>query len=448
MAVVNWTTGDQRQLSQGGFYVAKCCNGQTDFDSLAFLPHHHALLDKLIQAGIAEACGETASIETWQRYRKADNPHLTGIHWCVTGFCNLHCRHCYMEAPTGRYGGLPFKDLARFVDQFERANVIEVLLTGGEPFVRRDLMDILQLLAAKRIRVGEIYSNGLLITEKHLERIREIGFSPVFQISFDGIGHHDRMRGTDGIEQSVIDAIRRLRAATFEVVVATSIDKLNIGCLAETYKLIKQLDVQTWTIAPPLLLGNWRATTTGTLLDDEAAAYAPLLTAWLEDGKPINIHLAPFFRGYRSGAMPYSDSPESEVAVAEAEVGQNLTPESYDCYVCREQPNLLPDGSIVPCPGYVDGPLHDRMPNLLHDDLSAVWTRSLLRQIADLRKQDLLAVNPECISCSSFKECGLGCRASALRETGDLMAKDPVLCELWTTGIKKRFQEMAVRKDR
>jgi hypothetical protein len=43
-----------------------------------------------------------------------------------------------------------------------------------------------------------------------------------------------------------------------------------------------------------------------------------------------------------------------------------------------------------------------------------------------------------------FKECGVGCRASALTQTGDLMAKDPISCELWKNGYKKRFEELAV----
>ena len=180
MALVQWSTGDQRELKTRSFYVAKACDGCTDFESLPFLPEHHAVLDELIRKDIAQACQEGDSIEAWQRYRKADNPRLSGIHWCVTGRCNLKCRHCYMESPAGRYGALRFEDMARIIEQFERANVVEVVLSGGEPFMRKDLLDILGLLAKKKVRLGEIYSNGLLITDEHLKGIRMLGFSPVF----------------------------------------------------------------------------------------------------------------------------------------------------------------------------------------------------------------------------------------------------------------------------
>jgi len=89
------------------------------------------------------------------------------------------------------------------------------------------------------------------------------------------------------------------------------------------------------------------------------------------------------------------------------------------------------------------------MPNLMREELSQAWSHSLLRQLADMKKKDLLPHNPECATCELFKECGLGCRATALRETGNLMARDPVTCELCEKGYKKRFQAAAaVQPDR
>ncbi len=117
-----------------------------------------------------------------------------------------------MEAPSGRYGELPFTAMAGLVGQFERANVVQVSLTGGEPFLRKDILEIVALLVAKRIYVNRIFSNGLLITDRHLEAIRQLGVVPVFQISFDGVGAHDQMRGVEGTEPKAIDAIRRVRA--------------------------------------------------------------------------------------------------------------------------------------------------------------------------------------------------------------------------------------------
>ncbi len=456
--LVNWTSGEQRELKTMGFYVAESCDGQTDFESLAFLPKHQAMLELLIAEEIAEECREGDAIGPWQRYRKANNPRLTGIHWHVTGRCNLNCRHCYMQAPAGRYGQLSFDAMAGLVEQFERANVLEVSLTGGEPFVRRDLLDILQLLAQKKIRLAQIFSNGLLITNRHLASIRKIGFRPAFQISFDGVGAHDQMRGTTGTEQGVIDAIRRLRDAGFPVVVATAIDQLNLACLAGTYALMGKLGVQAWRIAAPQETGNWRGTTTAASLDQQAAACAPVLEQWLRDGQPFSIQLCGFYNGrprdLDAGQPVRRAQQEPAAARARAQATgrkrppglprmPEYSPESYDCGGCREQPNLLPEGTLVPCPGYVDGLFQERMPNLLREDLSEVWRRSFLRRFADMRKKDVLAKNPECVACKLFKACGAGCRASALTATGNLMARDPIACELHKGGYRKRFRQMA-----
>jgi len=199
--------------------------------------------------------------------------------------------------------------------------------------------------------------------------------------------------------QGVIEAIRRLRAADFPVAVSGSIDRLNIGSLADTYELMKGLDVQAWRTAAPQATGNWRGTTTASPLDEQAETCAPLLERWIKDGEPFAIQLGSFYRGSRA-RKPETDpagQPDDQKPVAgraglrsrgrvtglkrspDIPDRPTYTPEGYDCGACREQPNLLPDGTLVPCPGYVDSILQDRMPNLLRDDLSEVWTRSFLR---------------------------------------------------------------------
>jgi radical SAM protein with 4Fe4S-binding SPASM domain len=156
------------------------------------------------------------------------------------------------------------------------------------------------------------------------------------------------------------------------------------------------------------------------------------LKRWLTDGKPFAIQLGGYFRHGGKNA------PDPNKAV---EVG--LSPDSYDCGACRERPYLLPDGVLLPCPGYTDTTLSDRMPNILKDGLSKVWRDSILRSIVNIQKKDLLVRNAECGCCDLFEECGMGCRASAVVKTGDLMTKDPVTCEMVKKGYIRRFQEVA-----
>ncbi len=435
LAVVNCATGFVRQLNEKEFYVAESCDGIRDFNSLAFLPEHNALLNQLIKQGIAETCQKNDFIEPMQQYRMANTSCIKGIQWCVTGRCNLKCQHCYMESPSGKYGELPFDYIVQLIDQFEQANLPQISLTGGEPFFRNDLLEIIALLAERKICVRTIFSNGLLITDDHLKSIKEIGFSPNFQISFDGIGAHDYMRGVKGIEQDVIHSILKLQDAGFFVRIATSIDRLNISHLADTYKLIKDLGLKSWHIMTPQKSGNWRGTSTGLSLIEAANALMPLLNFWLADGRPFDIQLAGFYHGIPKTKAEKLDSSTKNLF--------DYTADSYDCGACREQPNLMPDGTLLPCPGYAGSVVQDQMPNLFKCNLAEVWANSSsLRKIIDMKKIVLLNRNPECDTCELFKDCGIGCRVVALNETGNIFAKDPVACDLWKNGYKKLFLDI------
>jgi radical SAM protein with 4Fe4S-binding SPASM domain len=336
-----------------------------------------------------------------------------------------------MEAPSARYGELPVGEVVKLIDQFEKANVLEVTLTGGEPFVREDLLDILDVLVEKRIRVNRIYSNGTLIHEGILEAIRRRGFSPGFQISFDGCNAHDQMRRTKGIEQSVIKAIQTLCACGFETSVATCIDRLNKDRLLATFDLLNTFDIQFWRITSPQRVGYWRDSSTALSQEEEMEAYLPVLHRWLEEGRPFGLQLGKFFI---TGMGKRGDSLQPH--------RMRFTPDSYDCSDLRNRSYLLPDGVLIPCPGFTDANFRKRMPNLFKEELSKVWSQSFLCYIIDMKKGDLLAHNKECERCKIFQDCGLGCRASAVAETGDLMKKDPIACSMWKRGYKQRFLDL------
>ncbi|MEJ2488407.1 MAG: radical SAM protein, partial [Sulfurovaceae bacterium] len=239
MVAVNYKNGQTKILDKKQFYVLQSCDGKTNFKSLAFLPIHLEILKQLIRFNIVYKCKKEEEIEPLQHYRYSNTPFIKTVQWCVTGKCNLKCIHCFMESPSGKYGELSLKDMKKLIDQFEEANVINVILTGGEPFLRQDIIDIIIFLKEKRIRVEHIFTNGLLVTDKHLKSLKELEVNPCFQISFDGVGSHDYMRGTKGIENKVIKSISQIQKAGFHVIVSTSIDQKSIDCLDLTYELMK-----------------------------------------------------------------------------------------------------------------------------------------------------------------------------------------------------------------
>lgn len=423
--LLNWKNGDCRKLSEPLFQTASVCDGQTDFDNIDGFLQKNLLLNRLIQKGIAEECSRGEGLELYQHFRKATNPYVRSVHWSITGRCNLKCRHCYMESPDGRYGELPLSNILQIIDQLAAANVHQVELTGGEPFLRQDLLEIMAALVKNQINVLRMYSNGVLITDEVLQGIKELGLLPRIQISFDGCGTHDSMRGIKGTEPATLAAIRRLRKQGFQVTVATSIDKENLGALAATYELMKELNIQFWRVAPPIETGNWRRQNAiAVTMEEILSACAPLTAKWLADGKPFSLQ------------MPGFHSEETKESAG-------FSPESFDCMSCRDSCSILPDGTIIPCPSYADTVVYGKMPNVLQESFAKLWSESSLRTIIDMKKGEILAHNSECRACAQFKQCGGGCRAMAVVETGNLLSVSPKFCEMHKNNYRQRFYERA-----
>src|SRR6266853_2290769 len=100
---------------------------------------------------------------------------LRSLRVSVTDRCNLRCNYCM---PQEEYVWLPrqelltFEEIARLVEVFISLGVADVRLTGGEPLLRRDLPQLVRMLAGNpRIRDLAMTSNGVLFAE-HAEELR------------------------------------------------------------------------------------------------------------------------------------------------------------------------------------------------------------------------------------------------------------------------------------
>ena len=108
-------------------------------------------------------------------------------------------------------------------------------ITGGEPMLHRNFMDILTGIYERGMYVEEINTNGYFLRQEVLDQMKERGIRPLMKISFDGIGHHDVA------EEDAIRAIRLCRANDFPVMIQTNVHRHNLDTLSETAKLIRRV---------------------------------------------------------------------------------------------------------------------------------------------------------------------------------------------------------------
>jgi len=165
----------------------------------------------------------------------------------VTYNCNSKCRMCniWKSEPMP---GLDLAEIAKLPD-----NMTDVNLSGGEPFLRSDLPEVVRLLAKKNPRVRIIISSNGFATDlilKQMSIIKEIMPDIGIGISIDGIGKlHDEIRGIPGGYKKVLATIKGLQELGIKNIrVAFTAGDYNITDLYKVYKLSKKLNVE-FTIA-------------------------------------------------------------------------------------------------------------------------------------------------------------------------------------------------------
>ena len=143
---------------------------------------------------------------------------LRNLRISVTDRCNLRCQYCMPEEDyvwLARENILQFEEVGALVDVFADLGVDKVRLTGGEPLLRRDLADLVQLLARKpRIRDLALTTNGVLLAE-HAPALRAAGLHRV-TVSLDTL-RPERFRALTRrpSHAQVLEGLRAVSAAGF-----------------------------------------------------------------------------------------------------------------------------------------------------------------------------------------------------------------------------------------
>jgi len=159
----------------------------------------------------------------------------------VTYRCNVKCIMCSTwQHPSKRELEIRPEHLTSFPE------VVRLNITGGEPFIKEDLSEILDVVKKKARRVV-ISSNGLL-TRKTLEvmsKHRDVGV----RLSFDGIGEtHDKVRGVKGIHQKALETLKGLKALGIkDLGIAVTISDVNAKDLVPLFRLAEEHGVELAT---------------------------------------------------------------------------------------------------------------------------------------------------------------------------------------------------------
>ncbi|MDP2810110.1 MAG: radical SAM protein [Rhodocyclaceae bacterium] len=327
----------------------------------------------------------------------------TLVSWNLTRRCNLACGHCYLDAVSRKSecgDELALADAVRVIGEIaDLAPGAMVVLTGGEPLLRRDLDDIVSEAAGRGL-MPVIGSNGILLTEDRAHRLRQAGAAGV-GISLDGIRpeFHDRLRGHAGAWEGALAGMRNARAAGLPVLMQTTLFEENRHQLSGFADLAA--DVGAMALNFFFLVCTGRGVTQ-TDLSPQAFDETLRDILALQGARPnlmIRARCAPYAR--RMLGLHAGESRGTYVDGSSA------------CLAGRSYLRIGPKGEVTPCP-YIP----NAEGSVRWQPLRTIWETG-----ADFVRLCNEMPGGKCGGCDYRISCG-GCRARALAMSGDLMAED------------------------
>ena len=418
-------------LKQEEYEILRCCDGVQDLEESPILLF-------LQQRGFCRPAKENEVLTDWQREKICDNRYFPAMNWMITGKCNYNCLHCFNAADNNRLQSeFSWEDAQKLIEEAEKCGINAFTITGGEPMLHPNFMDILHSIYEHGMYVEELNTNGYFITQEILDEMKSFGCKPLMKISFDGIGHHDWLRNRKGAEEDALRAIKLCVDNGFRVKAQTNVHRLNVHTILPTAKLLNEMGVYEMRIIRTTEAPRWVQNAGDACLTLEE--YFDHMLQFLQEYVKLDavmeidiwqfVHLSPRRKTYHPRPIECN----------EGEYRDTLP-------VCRGNRGMVAvaaNGNLYPChqmSGYYEQ--HEWfLGNVNADGLQThLKVGTYLKEVCTTVK-DLKAHNEKCTSCPWFKYCCGGCRAVGLALTGDKLGSDLSKCLFFNGGYLDKLKE-------
>src|SRR5690554_6210586 len=175
--------------------------------------------------------------------------------WELTLACDHRCIHCGPRAGEARPDELSTDEALRLVDDLAEAGVGEVVLIGGEAYLRNDFLLIIRRIR-ERGMTCTMTTGGLGLTRTRAEAMAEAGVQSV-SVSIDGLeANHDKLRDRPGSWKHAFKALENLRGAGIKIAVNSQINQINFGDHKPLLELIADAGIHSWQLQITVAHGN------------------------------------------------------------------------------------------------------------------------------------------------------------------------------------------------
>ncbi|MFH1491647.1 MAG: 12,18-didecarboxysiroheme deacetylase [Pseudomonadota bacterium] len=339
--------------------------------------------------------------------------------WNVTRACNLKCIHCYAHATERSHEReLTTKEGMAMLDDLAAFGVPVVLFSGGEPLVRRDLVELASYAVGKGMR-AVISTNGTLIDRQKARELKKIGLSYV-GVSLDGLeGVNDHFRGKKGAFRNAMAGIKNCQDAGLKVGLRFTINRLNVEEVPGIFDLIEELDIPRVCFYHLVYAGRGSEIIEQDLDGKQTRKIVDMImnrTRDLHDrGMPKEVLTVD---NHADGPYVYlkmlkEKNPRAEEVYRLLKMNEgNNSGRGFGC--------ISWDGSVHADQFW----RHHSFGNVLERPFSRIWT-DLSEPLMARLKEKKMHVKGRCASCRWLDVCAGNFRVRAEAVTGDVWAPDP-----------------------
>ncbi len=374
-------------------------------------------------------CGVVEPSDVLRYGRKSNklSPHLLQfssdkkpvVVWNVTRRCNLHCMHCYSSSRNIEYSDeLSTKEGYALIDDLAQFGAPVILFSGGEPLMRKDLLDLASYATKSGVR-AVISTNGTLINRDVARDLKKVGLSYV-GVSLDGLRPtNDKFRGVQGSFDRALEGIRNCQKEGIKVGLRFTMNKHNVEDIPEIFKLLEQENIPRVCFYHLVYAGRGSA-----LIKEDLSHQKTRQTV----DKIIDLTYDMHSRGY----------PKEVLTVANHSDGiylyQRMVREGHerasDVLELLQMNQGNSSGNGIGCISW-NGEVHAdqfwrhySFGNVRKRKFSEIWT-DLSNPLMKKLKDKIPHLSGRCVNCRWKDICGGNLRLRAEAVTGDLWETDP-----------------------
>lgn len=351
------------------------------------------------------------------------------VYWEVTKRCNLQCLHCRaVPQSCASEDELSLAEGFCLIDAIAEVGDPILVLTGGEPLLRRDVFDLATYGIWKGLRMA-LATNGTLVTRDVAKQVVGAGFRRV-SVSLDGPDSetHDSFRRVPGAFDRTVDGFIHLKELGMSLQVNTTVTAHNRERLDEMYDLVRKLGADAWHLFLLVPVGCGLELSPDVQLTPRDYEEVLFWIDALAQGEAMEVRAtcAPHAQRVRLQRQAVAgEQVEARVKVERAKKKLDLLfPQPEPQPALRVRRGCLAGtgicfishrGEVFPC-GY----LPIKAGDVRRLQFGTIWETAPI--FADLRDPDRLM--GKCGACEYKEVCG-GCRARAFGQTGHYLNEEP-----------------------